>query len=522
MHALARARRTSLALGGLALLCAGALAGCGGGGGAGAAATTAPPQPRVFIDLLAALPTELDPADEQGAAFDRLESSLAATLVRPAPPPRSAATLTPPEEVVGYLASSWQRLAGGDYVFELRPGVRSAFGHQLSAADVVFSFRRELALSASARLLAAAARIRLADPVTAIAPRRVRVNVTAPSTLTLAVLADFRFGVLDSRAVLAHSLPGHGGAHAWLATHLAFYSPYELSGFEPGRRLLLRALAHPWLEPAYGRVAIEAGSADALRLADLAGAAASHTSGLGPGAFAAAAQTSGLLVATLPSTEVSTLVPDERFAPFASALVRRALSLALDRSEVARAAFGAFGAPARRPLPAALALPAGLAEPSYAHDPALARRLLAAAGYPRGFSFTLAGGAGAERGAIAGELAAIGVSVVAPATGAGADAQLLSASAPIASAGLWITSQYLRGAPGNLEGFDSPALDALGSALITGTARTALERALAIIYAQTPVIPLVEVRQQLVSRTGIEGYAAYASGAIYYDRLRPS
>jgi peptide/nickel transport system substrate-binding protein len=517
MHALAPARRTSLALGGLALLCAGALAGCGGG----AAATTAPPLPRVFIDLVAALPTELDPAQEQGPAFDRLESSLAATLVRPAAPPLSATTLASPDAVVGFLASSWQRLGGGDYVFELRPGVRSAFGHELSAADVVFSFRRELALSASARSLAAAARIRLADPVTAIAPLRVRVNVSAPSTLTLAVLADFHFGVLDSRAVLAHSLPGRAGAHAWLATHLAFYSPYALAGFEPGRRVLLRALAHPWLTPAYGRVAIEAGSAAGLRLADLAGAAASHTSDLGAGAFAAAAATSGLLVAALPSTEVSTLAPDERFAPFASALVRRALSLALDRAQIARAAFGAFGAAARHPLPAALALPPGLAQPGYAHDTALARRLLARAGYPRGFSFTLAGGGAAERAAIAGELRAIGVAV-APAAGAGADAQLLDASAPIASAGLWIASQYLHGARGNLEGFDSPALDALGSALTSGTPRTTLERALAIVYAQTPVIPLVEVRQQLVSRTRIEGYAAYASEAIYYDRLRPS
>ncbi|HXR13613.1 MAG TPA: ABC transporter substrate-binding protein [Solirubrobacteraceae bacterium] len=503
----------------LAALCAGGLAACGGGGGAGA--TTAPPQPRVFIDVVAALPTELDPASEQGPAFDILESSLAATLVRPAAPPLSAATLAAPGAVVGFLASGWHELAGGDYVFELRRGVRSAFGHELSAADVAFSFRRELAHSPSARFLAAAARIRLADPVSAIAPERVRVNVTAPSSLTLAVLADFRFAVLDSRAVRAHERAGDPDAHAWLAAHLAFYSPYELDGFEPGRRVLLRAVAHPWVPLAYARVAIEADAGPALRLADVAAAEASHTSALGGSAFAAAAATSGLLVRVLPSTQVSTLVPDERFRPFASALVRRALSLSLDRAAIARTAFGGFAAAAAEPLPAALALPDGVAAPTFAHDAALARRLLARAGYPRGFSFTLAGGSDAERGALSAELRAIGLRAL-PRAGGPADAQLLTVSAPVASAGLWIDSQYLRGAPGNIEGFDSPALDALGGALTSAQPAPALARALAILAAQTPVIPLVELPQQLVSRAQISGYAAYASEATYYDRLAPS
>ena len=199
--------------------CAAALTGCGGGGGA---RRTAPRPPRVFIDVVAALPAGLDPADG-GAGSAALQTSLAATLVRPAAPALGASKLPPPGDVTGYLATGWRRLGDGSYVFALRRGVRSSYGHSLSAADVVFSFRRELARSAGARELAAVGRISAGNPATALGRSRVRVNVTGGGgPLTLPALADFHFGVLDSAAVRGHERGGDSG-HAWLARHLAYY-----------------------------------------------------------------------------------------------------------------------------------------------------------------------------------------------------------------------------------------------------------------------------------------------------------
>ncbi len=258
----------------LAVVAACALSACG---------SSRPPAARVLIDVVPALPRSLDPADEQGPAFDALESSLGGTLVRGAG-----------SGVAGYLASSWRRVAGGDYVFELR-AAGSAYGHTLSGADVRFSFRRELAASATARSLAAAAGIDVGDPVTVLAPALVRVNATAGRSLALAVLADFRFAVLDSRAVRAH-------ASGWPADHLAFYGAYEMTAFVPRRRLLARAnprFGGP--APAFGHLAIEAAPSGALRLADLAAGEASLTSGLDAADLSIAARTSGLRVVTLPA-----------------------------------------------------------------------------------------------------------------------------------------------------------------------------------------------------------------------------
>jgi len=508
-------------------LIAAALAGCGGSSPAPA------PAVREFIDVLAALPRSLDPGSEQGAAFDALETSLAGTLVRPAGRPPGAATLAPAGAVTGFLASSWRALAGGDYVFELRRGVRSAYGHALSGADVAFSFARELALSAQARFLAGVAGIALRNPVTVLGPRRVRVNVTAPSPFTLAALGDFRFGVLDAAAVRAHESAGDPLARRWLAGHLAFYGPYELLGFEPGSKLLLRANPSFWRSLAFNLVAVEAAPSAALRLDDVASAEASHTDSLDWSDFETAAHTNGLRALPLASTAVSVLVPDERIAVFAKVAVRRALSLAIDRGAVSRAAFAGVAPPATSPLGATLAPSRGAGEPSQGHDVALARTLLARAGYPHGFSMLVGVCVAqtpegpAELAAIAGQLRAIGVHVRVRRVASGAALAALERSGalaavletsfpPLHSAAVTIEADFLRGSPAALQGYYDPALARDAASL---EHPGVLAQAIGVLEHTYPVIALVGVPGQLVTRAGIGGYAAYPGGAVYYDQL---
>jgi len=288
-----------------------------------------------------------------------------------------------------------------------------------------------------------------------------------------------------------------------------------------------RAPAIPWK-------AIEAVPSAALRLGDVASAVASHTDGLDWADFEVAAHTSGVRAVTLASTAVSTLVPDERFAPFADVLVRRALSLAIDRAAISRTAFAGVARPARGPL--AGTLTPGLREPAYPHDVALARRLLARAGHPHGFAVVVAAclagdpQAPAELASIARELGAIGVRVRVRYVASVADlaalartgavgAVLETTSVPVASAAFAIAYDYLPGSPGDIEGYDAPALDALAGALRAGAGSGTPARALAILSASFPVIPLVDVPGQLVTRAGIGGYAAYPDGAVYYDQL---
>jgi peptide/nickel transport system substrate-binding protein/glutathione transport system substrate-binding protein len=426
-----------------ALLAAAALAACGG------SAPRPSPHPATFIDLVPALPSTLDPAADGGPGFAALETSLAGTLVRPVGVAAGAAALAAPQRVTGYLARSWTRLADGALVFRLRAGVRSPYGHTLTAMDVRFSLTRELARSPAARALARVAGISLADPVTVLGPETVRINAAGPGSLALAVLSGYRFGVLDARAVRAHA----GG---WLARHLASYGAYGLASFVPRVRVLL--VANPgWpTRPAFPHVAVEADRSPALRLALVGAHLASHTSGLDWSAFAAATRTNGIDAQLWPSTDVEELAVDGAAAPLASPAVRRAISLALDRPAISRAAYAGFA----RPVGGGL-------------DPALARRLLARAGYRDGFALTLAG-SGAAIAPIERDLRAVGI-----------DARIR----PAGHAALELVS-----APYELAG---------------GTAPPA-----------TPAIELVEVPSQNVTDSAIAGYAGYAVQATYYDLLQ--
>jgi ABC-type transport system substrate-binding protein len=197
--------------------------------------------------------------------------------------------------------------------------------------------------------------------------------------------------------------------------------------------------------------------------------------------------------------------------------------------------------PALPPPPATLAGARAAPGPLGAPDTALARSLLAAAGYRHGLSVVFGASvadspqAPAELAVIAHQLAAIGVRVsVRYASSAAAlatlerdgavDGVLETQVTPVASAAFTILEQYVRGSPGDLERYDSPALDALAGALETtapaALANTTLTQALAIVAQTFPAIALVEVPGQLVTRAAIGGYDAYPAATVYYDQLR--
>jgi peptide/nickel transport system substrate-binding protein len=107
---------------------------------------------------------------------------------------------------------------------------------------------------------------------------------------------------------------------------------------------------------------------------------------------AAAAKSAGLNIVSAPSAMLGMYIGDidGKIVPaLKDVRVRQALNYAIDRKGIAKSLYGDYGKPTDQFVPKGVGGYLASLEDKYPYDPAKAKQLLADAGYPSGFSFTL-------------------------------------------------------------------------------------------------------------------------------------
>ncbi len=538
----------------LSVLAAACLAACGGASSGSTSSSSSSAQAasvtaaHTFTDLVSEVPLSLDETATPDSASTALLPSWSSELVRPAPAKPGPDALLPPDgDVVPYLATSWQRDAGGSYSFELRRGVSGVSGDPFSAADVRWSLARALARSPVAPFLFALAHISTADPVTIINSHRVRVNVTSPSPFTLSVLASFDAGIYDSALYRSHATADDPWALSWGSRHSASFGAYWVAGFVPGRQIVLAANPGFWDPAWYARVVIRAVSSTSARLADVIDGSATHTSALNWAEFQEAVNigsdngVSATVLQTGPGVIAWHL--DVAGGPLANAQVRQALTLGVDRAALAAGIDNSFAAPNSLTIPAAF----GQSQPTD-FDPQQSRSLLRAAGYPPGAltiriytnNSELQGNAAAVLGFLYHDMIEIGVNL--RMAYVNNPDQLLSLEQHSAVEST-IDSQtpLLGGAGFLLEETGNAALDPVSPAAQQRYASSALQsqldqlrnsaggagadsliqQAAATIDSEMATVNFAAIPIQNVTRSNVTGYAAYTMPVTYYENLHP-
>ncbi len=278
--------------------------------------------------------------------------------------------------VVPALAVSWMTPDERVWVFRLRAGVRFHDGSPLRAEDVAFSLERARHDPAS-RLKGQLASLQEAR---VLGERELQILTSRPDPLLL------------NR--LAYVLIGPRARAERLAEHPVGTGPYRFTGRQ-GDSIEAEAFGGHWggaqpieqvrfvsVEDGAARVReLRAGRADVLRFVP-------------PAEAAALARLPGLRLARRPGLTSVYLWLDSRAEgaaarrPLADRRVRRALTLAIDRTRLAEALEGTASAAGQLVARGVAGHDPQLAQPPF--DPAAARRLLAQAGHPRGFETTLA------------------------------------------------------------------------------------------------------------------------------------
>jgi peptide/nickel transport system substrate-binding protein len=261
---------------------------------------------------------------------------------------------------------------GLTYTFTLRDGVTFHSGDPLTAADVKSSIERvtaETSKSSRKRSLSTITGIETPDDKTVVITLSAR-SISLPYNLSYAWIVNDTAGDITAKA------DGTG--------------PYALAEWRRGSALALTRNDAYWGEaPTNGEVVFQYFTdATALNNALLTNAVDVITSVQSPDSLAQFAGNASFTVTEGASTTKELLAYNDRVAPFDNVQVRKALARATDKARLLNSIWGDYGTLIGSFVPPT--------DPWYvdltgvdAYDVDSAKQLLAEAGYPDGFEFTL-------------------------------------------------------------------------------------------------------------------------------------
>jgi peptide/nickel transport system substrate-binding protein len=278
--------------------------------------------------------------------------------------------------VVPKLAAAWDISEDGlSYVFHLEKGVRFHDGSAFDAAVAKFSLDRARgpeSVNPQKSRLSKISAVDVVDPLT------LRIALRQRSGGLLQSLAWGAFVMVSPRSAAAN------------AAHPIGTGPFRFSGWRRGDSITLVRNADYWGAAAALSEAIFKFIADptAAYAALMAGDVDAFANYPAPESFAQFAADPRFAVFTGTTEMEIVLALNEREPPLSNRLVRRAISHALDRHAIIDGAMFGYGAPIGSHFPPHNPAYVDLTG-VYPHDVAKAKALLAAAGYPQGFSITL-------------------------------------------------------------------------------------------------------------------------------------
>ncbi|KUJ69604.1 peptide ABC transporter substrate-binding protein [Streptomyces albus subsp. albus] len=358
-----------------ATACAGA-SGAGAGGRGYRVTATSPPAKGSLDSLtwsLYAEPYTLDYA----LAYDYPPNTVLANVCE------QLLRVTPDMRIEPGLAEKYSRPNPRTLVYTLRPGVRFHDGTTMTADDVVASLERHTDPAVGSPWASAFKNVRSIEKT---GPLEVTIRLTRPDVLFHELMAASP-GTVESAAFLAKAGKDYGGPQG----KVDCTGPYALDDWSQGERITLTRHTAYWdrkLAPKTGKVtftfiedpaaranAFRSGTADGGYLVPSASYAQLRASGKGSLLFG-------------PNTAAADLAVLDFHGTLGDLKVRQALSMALDRKNLIKAAASGVGVPAKAPTARGAwgltskkttdAYFASLPEPVY--DPVAAKRLVQQAG----------------------------------------------------------------------------------------------------------------------------------------------
>jgi peptide/nickel transport system substrate-binding protein len=294
------------------------------------------------------------------------------------------------------LAESWRALDPLTWEFTLRPGVRFHDGSPLTPADAAFSIMRA---QAATGIRTYAATVRNVVAVEPTGERTFVIHTREPTPLQPPNLASV--AIVSAKAAAEATNADWNGGRAAIGT-----GPYRFIGWRPSQDARLERNPDYWGEKEpWDRVTFKFIPNDSARVAALLAGDVDIADTLPAELYDRVRTAEGFQLITTDSIFTDYLYLDSSSPvianatgpdgkpldknPLADLRVRKAMDHALNRTALAERAMQGGAIPAGQVAASGLdGYVPGLEPASY--DPALSRKLLAEAGFPQGFTLTIA------------------------------------------------------------------------------------------------------------------------------------
>ncbi|MEV0840434.1 ABC transporter substrate-binding protein [Actinocatenispora sera] len=269
------------------------------------------------------------------------------------------------------LATKWSQPNDTTWTFTLRSGVKFSDGKALTADDVK--------ASADALIKAGSSLAPLWEPVK---------SVTATDEHTVTITTAQPLGtMLATVSLLPITEAGKASSESYWKKPIGT-GPYTVKEWSPDKQLVLSRNAKYWgAKPSIPAITYLNIPEESARITALSTGEADVTNGIGADSVDQVKKMPGVTYDTKPGYSYEFIWFNSSRKPFTDKRVRQALWYAVDVKQIVGDLYGEQAKLAQAPIPQPVFGAPQLSP--YPYDPAKAKKLLAEAGYPHGFSTTI-------------------------------------------------------------------------------------------------------------------------------------
>jgi peptide/nickel transport system substrate-binding protein len=291
-----------------------------------------------------------------------------------------------PAQIVPLLAESWSVSPDGrTYNFKLREHVLSAFGNEMTADDLDWSWNRAWEIKRTSRFLYGLIGV---ESWKKLSRYEFAVTLKEPSGIFLSMLQMYFPMIIDSTEVKKHATADDPWGLKFIDQNLVGFGPYYVQSFKPGEQVVLAANKNYFRgAPYFDRVIYREVPSPANRVALLKTGQVQWVEDLPLKQIVDLKSDPNVKVESSVGTQPATVRLNAHFKPYDDPRIRAALAYATNYDDINRSVFQGIGTRVRSIVPPSM--PGAIAANHIEHDIAKAKSLLAEAGYPNGIDLTL-------------------------------------------------------------------------------------------------------------------------------------